>query len=177
MTKYRIHPRLLCLLVTIVQCAFAQHPVDWLGTWKLDLEGSKQNFAALGPGVTIASQTIKFELVDHKMKMTGNTNLSDGRTSNDEALLMSLDGSETTVSSGVISFRRISNTSFDITVQINANGMNGTGLNHFVISPDGKTLTETKTQTLREPVHEGVEPTKAKVLKSSTSVLVFQRVP
>jgi hypothetical protein len=176
MRKYRSLPCLLCLLVTTIECGFAQDPTDWLGTWKLDLERSKQDFVALGPGVTVVSQTIKFELVDRKMKMTGNTNLSDGRTSNEEALLLSLDGSGTTVSSGRISFRRMSDTSFDITVQINTNGMNATGLNHFVISLDGKILTETKTQILREPVSEGVEPTKGKVLKSSTSVLVFNRV-
>jgi hypothetical protein len=175
MRKYRSLPCLLCLLVAIIECGFAQDPIDWIGTWKLDLEKSKQDFVALGPGVTAVGQTIKFELVDRKIKMTGNTNLSDGRTSN-EVLLLSLDGSETAVSSGVISFRRISDTSFDITVQINTNGMNATGLNHFLISTDGKILTETKTQILREPVSEGVEPMKGGVLKSSISVLIFNRV-
>jgi len=175
MAKYYTLPRVLCLLVTIVQCGFAQHPPDWIGTWKLDLERSKQAFLALGPGVTVVSQTIEFELVDRKIKMTGATHLSDGRTSNDEDLLLS-DGSDTIVSSGVISFRRISDTAFDITVQINANGMNATGLNHFVISLDGKILTETKTQILREPVPQGVDPTRGKALKSSTSVLVYNRI-
>jgi hypothetical protein len=53
---------------------------------------------------------------------------------------------------------------------------NAVGMNRFVISSDGKTLTETKTQIYREVVSECVDPATGKVLKSSTSVLVFDKL-
>ena len=50
-------------------------------------------------------------------------------------------------------------------------------VSHFAFSPDGNTLTETKTQTFRKVVPEGVDQTTGAVLKTSTFVLAFYRVP
>ena len=52
-----------------------------------------------------------------------------------------------------------------------------TKVSHFALSSDGRTLTETKTQTERELVPDSVDKTSGAVIKTSTFVLVFNRVP
>jgi hypothetical protein len=49
-------------------------------------------------------------------------------------------------------------------------------VSRFVFSPDGKSLTETKTQTERAMVAEGADKSSGTVIKTSTSVLVFVRM-
>jgi hypothetical protein len=50
-------------------------------------------------------------------------------------------------------------------------------VSRFSFSSDGRTLTETKTQTEREVVLEGADQTTGAVIRSSTSVLVFDKIP
>jgi len=152
--------------------------LKWLGTWSLNLEKSNlQDMLALGPGTTVTAQTLTIEEAAGKLKLKGSTILSNGRPSPDEINVLDLEGKVTTVSPGItVSFKRISEVSFDILVQVNTGTINASGLNRFVISLDGKTLTESKTQVSREVVPEGADPTQGRVLKSSTSVFVFDKL-
>jgi hypothetical protein len=51
-----------------------------------------------------------------------------------------------------------------------------TPLSHFSM-PDGRSLTEMKTQTEREAVAKGADKSSGAVIKTSRSVLVFAKVP
>ena len=103
--------------------------------------------------------------------------MSDGPRSNHEEGSLSLDGRETALGPGSLSFKRIDDAAFDIVSKVNTRDINFGKVSHFAFSPDGTTLTETKTQTLREVVPEGVDKTAGAVLKTSTFMLVFYRVP
>ena len=61
-----------------------------------------------------------------------------------------------------------------MTVKSSAIG-EGTGVNRFVFSPDGRSLVETKTQTRREAVPAGQAVAKGAEAGRVTSVLVFER--
>jgi hypothetical protein len=50
-------------------------------------------------------------------------------------------------------------------------------VSRFVFSPDGRNLTETKTQTEREVVAEGADKSSGAVIKTSKFVLVFAKAP
>jgi hypothetical protein len=90
---------------------------------------------------------------------------------------LSLDGRETVAGPASLSFRRIDDSTFDIISKLNTRNNNIGEVSHFAISSDGRTLTETKTQTQREVVPEGADTTKGAVIKTSTSVLLFSKTP
>jgi hypothetical protein len=83
---------------------------------------------------------------------------------------LSLDGRETVIGPASLSFKRIDGATFDIIGKVNTRDTNFREVSHFAFSPDGQTLTETKTQPLRDVAPEGA------VIKTSTFVLVFRRV-
>ena len=66
---------------------------------------------------------------------------------------------------------------FEIIVKVNNKDVNVIGENYFVFSTDGKMLTETKRQTEREVVAEGVDPAKGAERRTSVTVLVFDKAP
>jgi hypothetical protein len=99
-----------------------------------------------------------------------------GRSYHDDTSL-NLDGSETVVGPVFLSFRRIDGPTFDIVSRMNNASVDFGKVSHFVFSTDGRTLTETKTQTLREIVREDADRNTGAVLKTSTFVLVFSKTP
>jgi hypothetical protein len=151
----------------------------WIGTWTADLKKS-----TLGPiwgpglpeGVTPVSQTLKIEEISGQMKFSGDTALTGLQPVHDETSL-NLDGKETVIGHGAsVLFQKIDDSTFDIIVKVNGKDTgNHVGENRFVFSPDGKTLTETKTHTEREVVPEGADQTKGPLIRTSTSVLVFNK--
>jgi len=154
---------------------FGQAPtITWIGTWKLNPAKSNIGvFAALGPTLKLVNQTLKFEETGGRLKLIGDTVLSDGSSSHEEETL-DLDGKETILSDRTISSRRIDGTHFEIIVKVASKTANGVGVNRFELSEDGKTLIETKVQTNRGVVPEGTDPSKG-VIGTSTSVLVFDK--
>jgi hypothetical protein len=112
---------------------------------------------------------LKIELTANDLKLTGDTVVG-GKPYHEETIL-SLDGKETVVGPASLAFKRIDDSAFDIVSKGTVGNANISELSHFSVSSDGGTLTETKTQTLRNGGPEGA------VIRTSTSVLVFKKMP
>jgi hypothetical protein len=157
-------------------------PAKWIGKWALDVE--KSTFEApLLPGGTgplrIVSQTLRIDetRIDEKernISLSGDTVYSDntGPHSSHDDTSLSFDGAPTLRGPISLTFKRINDSSFDIVSQLIIRGRNLGEVSHFVISLDGGTLTETKTQTERE----GTDSNATRAIKTSTSVLVFRKL-
>jgi len=157
-------------------------PAEWVGVWRLNPEESKFG-AVWGPGMpegglTFTGQTLKIAVTAARLKITGDTITSELGSLHEESDV-NLDGKETVLPPGlIISLRRIDDRAFDLIVRINNKGTgNHVGENHFVFSADGQRLTETKTHTEREVVPEGTDQTQSAVIRTSTTVLIFYRIP
>jgi hypothetical protein len=90
---------------------------------------------------------------------------------------LSLDGTETVLGPFFLSFRPIDTSTFEIISRVNISNSNVGEVSRFSFSPDGRTLTETKTQTQREIVPQGNDKTTGALIKISKFVLVFRKVP
>ena len=160
--------RLAASAAFVVFAQAASTPDLWLGRWTMDPAKSRVG-AIFGPGVpdglTLTSQSITIENVSGQIRITGDTVLSDGRSAHD-VVEASLDGKPVSMAPGVTaSFTRIGDLTFEVLVKMrNQDGGDQIGVNRFVVSPDGKTLTETKVHTQTGAID-----------RSSTSVLVFTR--
>jgi hypothetical protein len=174
----------ICVLATacssVVPGQETSVPTKWLGTWTLNLQESKLG-PIWGPGIresglTVTGQTAKIEVIAGRIRITGDTVISQLGTSH-EAYDVDVDRGESVIPGGPkTTFKRIDDATFDIVVSVNNKALgNHVGQNRFVFSSDGRTLTETKTHTEREVAPEGSDPTKSAVIRSSTSVLVFHR--
>jgi hypothetical protein len=162
----------LSLLVCLPSAQNDTVPNTWLGVWKLNAAKSSFDERAL---VKITDQTLTLSATQKELTIKGDTTLPDGRRLA-ETSKVQLDGRETVVAPNVIaSFKRIDDRSFELTITARTPAGNGIGVNRFVFSPDGKTLTETKTQTLKAAVPEGSDPEKAAVIRTSKFVLVFEK--
>jgi hypothetical protein len=157
-------------------------PTKWMGTWALNVQKSSFGTTLL-PGAPVGfkfgSQTISIRQSAVEIRLSGETVFSDtnGTHSAHDDNSLSLDGRETIVGPVSLSFRRIDDSTFDIVSKANISGRNFGEVSRFSFSSDGRTLTETKTQTEKEVVPEGVDKTKGAVIRSSTSVLVFSKIP
>ena len=80
---------------------------------------------------------------------------------------MKLDGTVTVIGPVSLSFRRIDDFTFDIISALDIPNHNVGEVSRFVFSPDGRTLTETKTQTERKVVAEGVDKSSGALIKTS----------
>ena len=154
-------------------------PSKWIRAWTLDLKESTIGpiwGSGLPEGVTPVSQTLKIEETSGKMKLSADTVLTGFQPVHDESRI-SLDGKEMGVGNGgSVSSRKIDDSTFDVVVKVNGKDTgNHVGENRFVFSPDGRTLIETKTHTEREVVPDGADQTKSLLIKTSTSVLVFNK--
>ena len=176
--------RICCLTVvgsSVVLGPLGSVPAKWIGTWTLSLPESKLG-QLWGPGLpegglTFTGQTLKLAASGGHLKVAGETVTAEFGSIHDESDV-TLDGTETVIPPGArISFRRISDSTFDLIVKINSKDIgNHVGENHFAFSADGRTLTETKTHTEREVVAEGTDQTKGTIIRTSTTVLVFHRI-
>jgi hypothetical protein len=155
-------------------------PERWIGKWILSPQESKIGALwALGAkSLTIVSQTLEITTTADRMKVAGDTLTTEHGSIHDQ--------SEVNLNNGQIAipavpglsmkFKRIDDNAFDIVVGMNSASLgNHIGVNHFVFSPDGKTLTETKTHTEREAAPEGKDQTEGAIIRTSTSTLVFHR--
>ena len=162
----------LSLLVCVASAQNDILPNTWLGVWKLNAAKSSFDERTL---VKITDQTLTISATQKELTIMGDTTLPDGRRV-PETSKVQLDGRETVVATNIVaSFKRIDDRSFELTVTGRIPAGIGIGVNRFVFSPDGKTLTETKTQTLKAAVPEGSDPEKAAVIRTSKSVLVFEK--
>jgi hypothetical protein len=129
-------------------------PEKWVGVWTLNTEKSTFGPILLLPGapagLTIVSQTIRIEQTARDLKLSGDSVMSDTSRSDHEENSLSLEGKETVIGPASFSFKRIDDATFDMVSKVNTGDINFGELSHFAFSPDGRTLTETKTQTLRE---------------------------
>ena len=145
------------LILSSLPPAFGQVapvPPNWRGVWQL--VPSRSTFDSRMPA--ILGQTLTIDADGESLTLTGDTTLPDGRHV-PEVTSLRLDGNETTIPGGIeVVFKRIDDVSFEVIVMLPTVGA---GVNRFVFSADGKTLVETKTQTLRGA--------------TSTSVLNFER--
>jgi len=153
-------------------------PAKWIGKWALDVEKStfEAPLLAGGPGpLTILSQTLRIDQTERNIRLSGDTLYSDnsGPHSSHDDTSVSLDGTPTVRGPISLSFRRINDLTFDIVSQLSIRGRNLGEVSHFAISSGGGTLTETKTQTERE----GADSNATRVIRASTSVLVFRKLP
>jgi hypothetical protein len=91
---------------------------------------------------------------------------------------LGLDGQETVMGPVSLSFKRLDDSTFDIISKLNTKGDHIFGeVSHSAVSPDGKSLIETKTQSEREAEPKGEDKSTGAVLRTSTSVLVFSKLP
>jgi hypothetical protein len=156
-------------------------PTKWVGIWALNVQKSTLG-TILMPGAPVGfkvgGQVLRIKQTTRGIRLTGETVFSDsnGSHSSHDDNSLSLDGRET-VGPGSLSFRRIDDSTFDIVSKVNISGRNLGEVSRFSFSFDGRTLTETKTQTVREVVPEGVDKSTGAVIRTSTSVLVFNRIP
>ena len=103
-------------------------------------------------------QTLKIDETSESLVLTADTTLPDGRHVS-ELTNLRRDGKESTMPGGIlVTFKKLDDVSFEVIVRLPGVG---TGVNRFAFSSDGKTLVETKTQTLQG--------------STSTSVLTFER--
>jgi hypothetical protein len=157
-------------------------PAKWVGTWALNVP--KSTFGTIlipgAPvGFTVGSQTLIIKQTAREIRLSGETVFSDsnGSHSGHDDNSLSLDGRETVVGPISLSFSRIDDSTFDIVSKVNISNRNLGEVSRFSFSSDGRTLTETKTQTEREVVPEGVDKITGAVIRTSTSVLVFNKIP
>lgn len=175
----------VCALAVIISVAVLGQKADipkWVGTWELDVQESsfgKILFPGAPVDFTLLSQRAKLEQATDKLKMSADIVYSDasGTHKVHEETSFSLDGQETVVGPGSLSFRRMDDSTFDIISRLNTKNTNVGEVSHFAVSSDGQTLTETKTQTEREAVPEDAEKNSGAVIRTSISVLVFRKLP
>jgi hypothetical protein len=155
-------------------------PANWIGTWILNLQESK-----IGPivgsgvpagGVTVTSQTLQIAATAGHLKVTGDTVTTELGTTHEE-FDVDLEHPDSTLPEGPkISFTRSGDTAFAIVLTVNNKTLgNQVGVNRFLFSGDGRKLIETKTHTEREPTPEGMDPAESRVIRTSTSILMFDR--
>jgi hypothetical protein len=159
-------------------------PAKWIGTWTLIVEKSKFGTILMPDAplnLIIVSERLKIEQNQVQIRLSGdtvmaesdgfdriyrNTQVAAGHSySTHDDYKLSLDGTETTDDVGSFSFVRTSDSSFDIIARLNIKDGDLGEVSHFLLSADGKTLSETKTQTDKTS-H-----------RTSKFVLVFKRVP
>jgi PadR family transcriptional regulator PadR len=168
-----------CALLLAAACAMpgqAPPPAEkWVGAWTLNTHQSTFGTS----GLTIVSQMLKIEQTTREIRLSGDTVYSDrnGSHSSHDNNSLNLDGRATVVGPISHSFMRIDYSTFDIISKLNAKNPNIGEVSHFSFSLDGKTLTETKTQTEREAVPEGADKATGAVLRTFISILVFSRTP
>ncbi len=159
-------------------------PAKWIGTWELNV--SKSTFGKiLVPGarsdLAIVSQRFSLEQTGQAIRLSGDTVMSDssGSHSGRDDTSLRLDGSETVLGSGALSlsFRPIDASTFEVISKVDISNTNFGEVSRFSFSSDGRTLTETKTQTVREVVPEGADKTTGAVIRTSKFVLVFNKIP
>jgi hypothetical protein len=156
-------------------------PAEWTGTWVLDVQRSAFG-RLLTPGApanwNIVSQTLKIKQAARKINLSGDTVVSDsgGPRSGHEDNSLSLDGRDTVIGIVSLSFRRIDDSTFEIVTKLNIPDRNIGELSRFSFSTDGRMLTETKTQTEREVVPSGSDTSTGAVMKTSTFILVFDKI-
>jgi hypothetical protein len=152
-----------------------------VGTWALNVQKSTFGTILLPgfAGFKAGSQTLTIKQSAGEITLSGETVFSDSRgshSSHDDSSL-SLDGRETVAGPVSLSVRRIDDSTFEIVSKANISKRNFGELSRFSFSSDGRTLIETKTQTEREVVPAGVDESTGAVIRASTSVLVFNRIP
>lgn len=165
----------VCVLAVIISVAVLGQKADipkWAGTWELDVQESsfgKILFPGAPADFTLLSQRAKLEQATDKLKMSADIVYSDtnGPHKVHEESSPSLDGQETVIGPGSLSFRRIDDSTFDIISRLNTKNTNVGEVSHFAVSSDGQTPTETKKQTEREAVPEGAEKNSGAVVRTS----------
>jgi len=173
-----------CLFVARGAAVLGQtsRPAPWIGTWTLNVEQSTFG-TILFPGaparLKIISQTMRIDESAGALKTSGDTIFSDetGSHSVHEESSLDLNGRETRIGPGSLSFKQIDDLAFDIISHLDANCPTTFGeVSHFAVSPDGKTLIETKMQTERASAAEHSDGTSMNaVMRTSKSILVFNR--
>jgi hypothetical protein len=153
-----------------VSAVFAQPaavPAKWLGSWTLDV-GRSSFGEVIAPGVPaglkFVSQTLTLSQTGGAITFSADSVLSDSSRPQHEENSVKLDGTETVVCPAALSFKRVDDSTFEILGKADFGGSRLDDTSEFVFSPDGKTLTETKTQTIEGAVN-----------KTSRSVLVFAK--
>ena len=133
------------LLVTFA--AVAQQTDPWIGTWKLNLAKSTFN-----PGPAPKSNTLRIEPVaGGNLKTTFDGVNAQGQATHSERVAK-FDSSEVPVQAvappaktvATNAFRRLGDRSFEVIAKVDGKL---TSTNRLVISPDGKTMTQTSTGT------------------------------
>ena len=153
-----------------------------LGTWKLNV--TKLTFGTvLLPGVPadfrILNQTLRIDQAANGIRISGDTLFYAGggsQTDHDDNTLR-LDGTPTTVGPVSLSFRRIDDSAFEIISAVNDPNANVGEVSRYVFSADGSELTATKIQTERAPVPSGADKSKGTMIRTSKSILVYDKVP
>jgi hypothetical protein len=143
-----------------------------------------ENRPTLGPvapeSLTIKGQTFEITAANNGVKVIGDTVTAELGALH-EVFDLNLNTGEIAappVPGLSIKFKRIDDMAFDIVLSVNSTDFgNHVGVNHFVFSADGKTLTETKTHTQRELTPPGEDQSEGAVIKTATSILVFHRPP
>jgi hypothetical protein len=175
----------ICLFESVCFAVLSQTgpvPARWTGAWALNVQKSTLG-EILIPGVPvdlkIIRQTVRIEQAATDIRISGDTVVSDGNGShsNHEDNRLKFDGTATIIGPVSLSFRRIDDFAFDIISALDIPDHNVGEVSRFVFSPDGRSLTETKTQTEREVVAEGTDKSSGAVIKTSKAVLVFAKIP
>ena len=154
----------------------------WIGTWSLSLRASQlgEFWAPGGPsGLTVMGQALEIAATSERIKITTHTFTSwPPRESSKEEFEFNLDGRETVSPAGAsLSFKRIDDRTFDIVVSGNDRGLGSCLVEkHFVFS-GGTKLTVTETRRWLDVVAEGGDQPEGAVVRTSSSVLVFDSVP
>jgi hypothetical protein len=128
--------------------------------------------------MVIVGQTLKIERVDQKIRLSGETavRLSGNIITTPEDTSLDLNGEETNLGPGVLTFRPVNSFEFEILSSLQVKDAQYQEISRFVFSADGKTLTETKTQTLRTLAPDNPDEINSAPTKSSSTVLFFARI-
>jgi hypothetical protein len=154
-----------------------QNSPKWVGTWILDTK--KSTFQpGLMPGIpnfSIVSQTLKIEQTTSDIRLSGETVTSLSATPSHEQSRLNLDGSKTMVGPISLAFKRIDDSTFEITSAAKIRDSAFTEVSRYVVSSDGKVLTGTKTQSEGDRIPEQTVGNQGASVRTSRSVLVYNR--
>jgi hypothetical protein len=174
----------ICLLTIVISFTAlgqtATVPMEWTGTWKLNVAKSKFG-TILVPGVPadfrILSQTLRIEQAADGIKLSGDSTFSAGGGSHTghEEYTLRLDGTPTKLGSVSLSFRQISSSAFEIISTVDIPNTNVSEVSQYVFSSDGASLTATKIQTERASVPAGTDKSKGAVIRTSEFILVYDK--
>jgi hypothetical protein len=167
------------LIATLLPGQSGTLPENWVGVWRLDVAKStfgNSLFPGAPNGLTIISQTLHIEQIEKDIRLSGETVMTGAPGPAHDDIRLSLDGRPTAAGGMAFFFKRDNDSGFDVISTVSLRTGDIEEVSRFAYSPEGKTLTETKTQTQKPASPVDATKTSGPLTRSSKFILVFSRL-